>query len=180
MKISNFNEFNLEKIAFLTTEGFHDKELIKPYEFLKGKGYECHIISDKEGIIKAYNSSRKVKVDDLIQNINSDSYIALIIPGGEAPSKLRGKKQVNKFVNGFYKENKLIAAICHGPQILIDLGIVEGKQMTGFKDIRNELINAGVNYKDKSVVIDSNIITSRNPDDLNNFCKEINKKLNEV
>jgi len=112
-----------------------------------------------------------------VQEAKADDFDAIIIPGGFAPDILRRYQQVNDLIRGMYDQGKVVAAICHGGWNLISAGILKGKKATAFSAIKDDLINAGSEFIDKEVVVDGNLITSRNPYDLPFFCKEIIKQL---
>ncbi|TKJ45331.1 protease [Candidatus Aerophobetes bacterium Ae_b3a] len=114
-----------------------------------------------------------------LEEIDSGDVDAIVIPGGFSPDALRIHQGCLDLVRSLYEKNKIIAAICHGPQVLISAGIVRGKSMTSYQAAKDDLINAGANYEDSPVVIDGNIITSRVPDDLPDFCLKIIQKLLE-
>lgn len=180
MKVFRYYDFikesSYEKSAVIITgEGFQDAELFNPKSALEDAGYNVIIASIKTGDIKAYNSNKKISVDKLVSEIKAKDYDILILPGGKAPDNLRKDDNIISFINDFYKSGKKIAAICHGPQILISANVVKNKKMTCFSDMKEELINAGAKYIDKELVIDGQFITSRNPNDLEIFCKEIVK-----
>lgn len=165
------------KVAVLVTEGFHDGEAYMPIGYLTNKKVHTVVIGPETGKVKAYNSEFTIWIHKAIEDVSVDYFDALIIPGGHAPSKLRENEDVVKFVRKFYKTGKPVAAICHGPQVLITAGVMEGKTATGFSGIKEELLEAGVDYKDESVVIDGNLITSRTPPDLYDFSRAIYKSL---
>lgn len=178
MKIFRYYDFIKESFykksaIIITGEGFQDDELFKPKLVLESSEYDVTISGTTADIVKAYNSDKKVKIDKLVSELSVDDYDILILPGGKAPEFLRKDKNVISFVRDFYKTGKKIAAICHGPQILISAGIVKNKKMTCYPDMKNELIDAGAKYFDKELVVDSQLITSRDPGDLEVFCKEI-------
>ncbi len=178
-KVEKHKDLKKSKVAVLVTEGFHDGEAYMPIGYLANKGIFSLVIGPEKGIHKSYNSDFTIKVCKEVGEVSVDYFDALILPGGRAPSKLREDEGVINFVKDFYKTGKPIAAICHGPQILITAGVLEGKTATGFKGIKDELIEAGVNYKDEAVVIYENIITSRTPPDLYKFSRAIKKSISE-
>ncbi len=165
------------KVAVLVADGFHDGEAYMPIGYLANKGIYSVVIGPEKGVVKAYNSDFTIKIHKAVEDVSVDYFDALIIPGGHAPSKLREYEEIVDWVKEFYKTGKTIAAICHGPQVLITAGVLEGKKATGFGGIKEELEEAGVVYKDKSVVIDENIITSRTPPDLYDFSRAIAKNV---
>jgi protease I len=184
MRINRYFQFLKEskeskKILIITGEGFQSDEVLKPKESLESEGYKVTISSNKTGEFKAFNNDEVVTVQTELKELNPSDFDLLIIPGGKAPEYLRKKSSVINFVKEFNQTGKTIASICHGPLILVSAGLVEGKKMTCFEDAVDELKEAGAKYKNKSVVIDDNIITSRNPIDLDDFCQAIKEKLKE-
>ncbi len=161
------------KIAILSEDGFEEVELTSPLDALKKEGATVHIISPKNGKIKSWkdgNWNMEVDVDKNVSEVKADDYNGLMLPGGVInPDKLRRNKDAVEFVKGFFAQGKPIAAICHGPQTLIETGALEGRTMTSFPSIKTDLINAGVNWEDREVVVDQGLTTSRSPDDLDAF-----------
>ena len=174
------NNTENKKVAILATNGFEESELFKPLEALKKSGAQVHIVSIEKGKIKAWNHgnwSREIDVDVTLDDANPDNYDMLALPGGVInPDKLRRDEKAVKFVRSFFDKHKPVAAICHGPQMLIEADAVKGRTMTSFFSIKKDLQNAGANWVDKDVVVDKNLITSRNPGDLDVF----NKKITDV
>lgn len=173
----------MKKIAILTAEGFEESELKSPQQAISDAGYEVDILSPVDGSIRGWkdgNWSTSINVDHNVNKtkINANEYEALIIPGGVInPDKLRQCKNSMRLIQEFNELGKPIAAICHGPQALIEAEIVEGKSVTSFHSVRKDLENAGAHWIDNEVVIDGNLITSRTPQDLNAFNEAIIKKL---
>lgn len=169
-----------KKIAILATDGFEEVELSSPKEAYEKEGFTVEVVSDKSGVIKAWASTnwgKDYKVDKTLDQVSAEEYDALVLPGGVInPDKLRINDKAVKFIDQFFKQDKPVAAICHGPWSLINAGAVKGKKMTSYKSISQDLKNAGANWVDEEVVKDGNLITSRNPNDLPAF----NKKLIEV
>lgn len=170
-----------KKIAILSAEGFEQSELESPMKSLKEAGAEIHVISLKAGKIKGmvdHEWGNEIDVDKTVSEANSNDYDALILPGGVInPDALRADDNAVKFVKEFFSADKLVASICHGPQMLITAEVVKGKKMTSFPSIKVDLVNAGANWVDEEVVKDGNLITSRNPDDLHAFNAKIIKAL---
>lgn len=168
-------------IAILTETGFEQVELTSPKEALEDAGYTVHIISPKDGTIKAWDDTDwgiEMPVDKNIAHVHTDEYDALVLPGGVLnPDKLRQNKDAVQFVKDFMQSGKPVAAICHGPQTLIETGLVAGKKMTSFPSLQTDLKNAGANWVDQEVVTDGNLITSRKPADLKAFNSELMKAL---
>lgn len=172
-----------KRIAILATDGFEESELKSPKEAMEKEGFSVEIISEKEGKIKSWadgNWGKEYSVDKALENANAADYNALVIPGGVInPDKLRRNKQALKFVKHFFEEKKPVAAICHGPQILISAEVVKGRKMTSFSSIKDDLINAGANWVDEEVVVDEGFVTSRNPDDLPAFNSKLIEEIKE-
>lgn len=172
-------------IAILSTDGFEQSELIEPLNKLREAGATCHVVSPKSGEIKGWdngNWGKSVKVDRTIADAEAkvDEYDALVLPGGVMnPDKLRMSEDATRFVREFFKAGKPVAAICHGPQILIDCGVVEGREMTSYPSIKNDLKNAGARWVDKEVVVDQGLVTSRTPKDLPAFIDKIIEEVRE-
>jgi len=172
-----------KRIAILATNGFEESELKSPKESMEKEGFTVEIISEKEGKIKAWadgNWSREYTVDKTINNASASDYNALVLPGGVInPDKLRRNEDALKFVNNFFEQKKPVAAICHGPQILISAKVVKGRKMTSFSSIKDDLINAGANWVDEEVVVDEGFVTSRNPNDLPAFNSKLIEEIKE-
>lgn len=169
-----------KKIAILSTDGFEQSELFEPRKALIEAGAEVQIISLHNGEIKGWhegNWGKTIKVDALVSESDSDQFDALMIPGGVInPDKLRVDENVIEFIEGFFHSGKPVAAICHGPQVLIETGLVAGKKVTSWRSIKTDLLNAGAEWVDKEVVEDEGLVTSRKPADIPAF----NRKMIEV
>jgi len=167
------DSLNNRKVAILTEEGFEQVELTSPKEALEKAGATVHIVSPKTGKIKAWNHTDwgiEVQVDKQLSEVNPDDYDALVLPGGVLnPDKLRQNKQAVAFVSAFLDEGKPIAAICHGPQTLIETGMMGGRTLTSFPSLQTDLKNAGARWVDQEVVVDNGLVTSRKPADLDAF-----------
>ena len=172
-----------KRVAILATNGFEESELKSPLDAMKKEGFEVHIVSEKKGTIKGWangNWSGEVNVDKTLDEVNPEQYNALVLPGGVLnPDKLRVNEKAVQFVKGFFKAHKPVAAICHGPQILINADVVKGRNMTSFKSIKQDLINAGAKWEDSEVVCDEGFVTSRNPDDLPAFNAKLIEEVKE-
>ncbi|MGQ8365778.1 type 1 glutamine amidotransferase domain-containing protein [Glaciecola sp. 1036] len=171
-----------KRVAILATDGFEQSELESPKKHLQASGAQVDVISLESGTIKGWdgdNWGSDVKVDIRLQHANADNYDALVLPGGLInPDTLRTNDKAIAFVKAFFKDNsKPVAAICHGPWLLAEAGVIESKQITSFPSIRTDVENAGAFWKDKEVVQDGQIITSRNPGDLDAFNSTIAKAL---
>ncbi|MGO1595821.1 MAG: type 1 glutamine amidotransferase domain-containing protein [Sphingobacterium sp.] len=168
---------NEKKIAILTEDGFEEIELTSPKEALEEAGAEVKIISPKPGKLRAKSGDQWVgeyPVDQTLEQAQPEHFDGILIPGGViAPDKLRTNPQALEFVQAFARAGKPIAAICHGPQVLINAGLANGKKMTAVDAIQVDLINAGAHWQDAPVVTDNGLVTSRTPKDLPAFNKKI-------
>ncbi|WP_214653008.1 type 1 glutamine amidotransferase domain-containing protein [Mucilaginibacter segetis] len=171
------------KVAILTEEGFEQVELTSPKEALTAAGATVHIISPKTGKIKAWNKTDwgiEVEVDKQLDAVSPDDYDALVLPGGVLnPDKLRQNKDAVAFVSAFLDEGKPVAAICHGPQMLIETGMIKGRTLTSYPSLQTDLKNAGANWVDQEVVVDNGLVTSRKPDDLDAFNRKTIEEIGE-
>jgi protease I len=162
------------KIACLLGAGFEDSEFRIPYDRLRQEGYQVDIIGPKAGMeLKGYKGKETVRADKGIDEVRPDEYIGLLIPGGQSPDHLRVDKRVVDFVRRFDEDGKLIAAVCHGPQLLIAAHLVKGRTLTAWQTIQDDLRQIGADVRDEAVVKDRNWITSRKPDDLQQFSDAI-------
>lgn len=162
-----------KKIAILAAEGFEQSELLKPREALDQAGATTHVISPQGGEIKAWDEDdwgKSVKVDVTLAEANPADYDGLMLPGGVLnPDKLRRERAAVDFVHQFFDRGKPVAAICHGPQMLIEADVVRGRTMTSFPSVKKDLMNAGAHWVDETVVVDNGLVTSRKPDDIPQF-----------
>jgi protease I len=160
-------------VAIIATDGFELSELTSPKAELEREGARTEVLSLHEGTIRGWkhgNWSGEVRVDHLVADCISDDYDALFIPGGAMnPDQLRLEEDVVRLVQEFFDAGKPIAAICHGPQVLIETGELEGRRLTSWPSLKTDLINAGAEWVDQEVVEDENLVTSRTPDDLPRF-----------
>jgi deglycase len=174
-------ELKGRKIAILATDGFEQVELTDPKKNVEAAGATTEVLSVKEGTIKGWKFTDwgdSARVDKLVGKANVDDYDALILPGGQInPDKLRMEKPAVEFVKKFVATGKPVAAICHGPWMLIEAGVVKGKTVTSWPSIHTDLVNAGANWVDREVVEDGNLITSRKPDDIPAFSKKLTEVL---
>ena len=166
----------MKKVGVLVEDQYQVLEVWYPYLRLREEGINTVFIGTGK---KEYKSKEGYPVVEelTIKAARAEDFDAVIIPGGYAPDYLRRHAEINNFVNEMFKQGKIVAAICHAGWVLVSSGILKGKKVTGFSAIKDDLINAGAEYSDKDVVVDGNLITSRNPYDLPAFCKEIIKKL---
>lgn len=162
------------KIACLLGQGFEDSEFRVPFDRLKEEGYQVDIVGVKAGEpLKGYKGKETVKVDRAIDRVQPEDYDGLLIPGGQSPDHLRVDARVVAFVKAFEASGKLIAAVCHGPQLLIAAHLTKGRTLTAWSTIQDDLRQVGATVKDEAVVIDRNWVTSRKPEDLPAFSEAI-------
>jgi protease I len=164
------------KALIISADNFEDSELFVPYYRLKEEGIQVDIASIKSGNIKGKHGY-EVKVDKTLKEVNPDDYDILILPGGKAPETIRKDKNAIEITKYFFQKNKPVSAICHGPQILITAALLNGKHATCYKSVVKEMKDAGAIYENKEVIIDGNLITSRQPSDLPAFMRETMKIL---
>ena len=172
-----------KNIAILATHGFEESELKSPKEHLEQQGWTAHIISPEGGSIKAWAEKdwgSEYTVDKTLDEVSASEYDALVLPGGVInPDKLRTNEKAIAFVQDFFKQHKPVAAICHGPQILISAEAVSGRKMTSVKSVSVDLKNAGAVWEDSEVVVDNGLVTSRTPEDLQAFNAKLVEEINE-
>jgi len=165
-----------KKVLIISFDDVEDIELLYPYYRLIEEGYQVHVASKNRGVIKGKHGY-EMRVDITFNKVNPEEYDGLIIPGGKAPEKIRIIPKVISIVKHFFENNKPIAAICHGPQVLISAGVVKGKKVTSYIGIRDDIIAAGGLYENREVVVDEYLVTSRHPPDLPAFMREFLKLL---
>ncbi len=174
---------NGKKIAILTENGFEEIELTSPKKALEAAGARVDIVSPQKEKVKAWDRdhwSIELPVDVQVEQASADDYDALVLPGGVLnPDQLRLNKTSINFTRQFIDSGKPVAAICHGPQLLIETGAVKGKQLTSYPSLRTDLENAGANWVDKEVVVDNGLISSRTPKDLDAFNKKMLEEFEE-
>jgi protease I len=166
-----------KRIAFLATDGVEQSELTQPWEAVKREGGEPILISLKEGKIQAYNHDKKADyfdVDKTVESANAKDFNGLVLPGGVAnPDQLRQNKKAVEFVRDFFTQQKPVAAICRGPWMLVEAGVLKGRKVTSYRSIKTDIENAGGKWVDEEVVVDKGLTTSRTPNDLEAFCKQL-------
>lgn len=167
----------MKKVAVLVEDQYQVLEVWYPYLRLREEGIDTILVgtgTKKEYMSKeGYPAAEEISIKDA----RTDVFSAVVIPGGYAPDILRRYDAVNRFVKDMHDKGKVVAAICHGGWVLASAGILKGKKATSFSAIKDDVVNAGAAYLDKEVVVDGNLITSRNPYDLPAFCREIIRKL---
>jgi protease I len=160
----------MSKVAVIIDDMFEDVEYTEPAEAFRKEGHELIHIGLKEGKeVKGKKKGTKVTIDRSIRDVSPDDFDALLIPGGYSPDRLRADEEAVIFTRKFIDSGKPVFSICHGPQLLISANKVRGRRITGWKSIVQDLKNAGALYEDKEVVVDGNLISSRQPSDLPAF-----------
>ena len=173
-----------KKIAILATDGFEQVELTEPKKALEAAGATVDVVSPKSGEIKGWNHTdwgEKTKVDKTLDNAKSTDYDGLVLPGGQInPDKLRIEPKAVAFVADFFNSGKPVGAICHGPWMLVEAGVLKKKTLTSWPSIRTDIRNAGGHWVDEEVVTDGNLTTSRKPDDLPAFNDRIIREFSQA
>lgn len=166
-----------KKVAILATDGFEQVELEKPRQALEKAGAVTMVVAPKEPQIqgfKHHDRGDKVKVDAKLEDVRPDAFDALLLPGGALnPDQLRTIPKAVEFVRGMAEQGKPIAAICHGPWTLVEADLVRGRTLTSWPSLQTDLRNAGATWVDQEVVVDGGLVTSRKPDDIPAFCREM-------
>jgi protease I len=171
------NNLKGKKVAILVTDGFEQVELTEPRKALQEAGADTKVVSPAEGRVKGWNHKDwgdEISVDLALKSADPDDFDALLLPGGVMnPDHLRMDPNAVKFVRGFVEAGKPIAAICHGPWTLIEAGAVQGRTLTSWPSLKTDISNAGGNWVDKEVVTSRGLVTSRKPDDIRAFNREM-------
>jgi protease I len=173
----NEQQLQGKKVAILVSDGFEQVEMTKPKAALEEAGAQTHIVSPSKGEVKGWNHTEwgdKFNVDVPLSSAKAGDYDALLLPGGVMnPDHLRTNQEAVQFVKAFFRDQKPVAAICHGPWTMIEAGVVQGRKMTSYHSIQTDLKNAGANWVDQEVVVDNGLVTSRNPDDIPAFNRKM-------
>jgi deglycase len=168
-----------KKIAILAADMFERVELEEPRKALEDAGAEIEVVSIHDGEIEGFDHfqpANTVKVDHTVDEVSPADYDALLVPGGVGnPDQLRGDENAVAFVRGFHEAGKPMAVICHGPWVLIEAGVASEKRLTSWPTLQTDIRNAGGDWVDEEVVVDGNLVTSRKPDDIPAFNREMLK-----
>ena len=174
---------NGKRVAILTENGFEETELTSPKKAMEAAGIKVDIISPQKGKVKAWahdHWSIELPVNVNVADADVENYDALVIPGGAMnPDLMRINQDCIQFARDFMETGKPVAAICHGPQLLIETGLLKGRKMTSYTSIKTDLKNAGAEWRDKEVIVDNGLITSRSPKDLEAFNKKLLEEIRE-
>jgi protease I len=170
----------MARIAMIADDMFEDSELRQPLDRLREAGHEVILVGLEAGKqITGKRGEEKRTVERAAEDVSADEFDALVIPGGYSPDKLRTSRAMVAFTRAFFDQEKLVAAVCHAPWMLIEADVTEGRTVTSWPSIRTDLINAGARWVDREVVEDGNLITSRKPDDLPAFSQAILRRLED-
>lgn len=167
------------KALFISADNFEDTELLVPYYRLLEEGISVDIASIERGSFKGKHGY-EVMADKALAEVRPEDYDILVLPGGKAPEAIRKDKKALDVARFFFKNNRPVAAICHGPQTLISAGLMKGRHATCYKSVAPEMKDAGAVYEDAEVVVDGNLVTSRQPADLPAFMKAMMKIIRRV
>jgi protease I len=168
----------MSRIAILIDQDFEDSEYSQPAEAFRNAGHEIvHLGLTKGEEVRGKKNQTPVKIDEALQDIYHRDFDALLIPGGYSPDRLRAHQEAVDFVQAFVNSGKPVFAICHGPQLLITARVIEGRKVTGWKSIVQDIKNASGIYSDQAVVEDRNLVTSRHPGDIPLFIEACLRKL---
>lgn len=163
-------------IAFLATDGVEQVELTKPWDAIKNAGAEVHLVSIKSGQVQGVHHDKKgdsFPVDRLVSEVSAADYDGLVLPGGVFnPDALRVDEAAVRFVRDFFMQAKPVAAICHGPWMLVEADVVRDRTLTSWPSVQTDLRNAGATWVDEECVCDDGLVTSRKPDDIEAFCRK--------
>ena len=162
-----------KKVVLLAENLYQDLELWVPYYRLKEEGAEVTVVGSGSSRTYAGKYGYPIEVEKEAKEIDMDKYHGVVIPGGYAPDVMRRYPEMVRIVREADQKKRVIAAICHAGWMLVSAGILKGRKVTGFFAIKDDLVNAGANYVDEEVVRDGNLVTSRKPDDLPAFCREM-------
>jgi protease I len=170
-------------IAFLATEGVEQVELTEPWKAVEEAGGTPQLISLEPGEVQAFNHLDRgdtFTAHGTVADADASGYDGLVLPGGVAnPDFLRADEDAVAFVRAFFDQGKPVGAICHGPWVLIDAGVVAGRTLTSWPSLRTDLRNAGATWVDEEVPVDAGLVPSRNPDDVPAFCAKLVEELAE-
>jgi protease I len=168
----------MSEIAVVLADLFEDSEYTEPVEGFKKAGHRVVVVGVKAGeTVKGKKEGTPVSVEKSFDEVSPENFDALLIPGGYSPDKLRAEERPVAFVRDFMKAGKPVFSICHGPQLLITADVLKGRKITGWRSIKQDIKNAGAEFVDSEVVVDGNLVSSRQPSDLPAFVSASLEKL---
>ena len=179
------SNLNGKRVALLIAPvGTEEVEFVKPREAVEQAGASVEVISFESGEAQTMNSDvdkgGTYSVDKVVTDVSADDYDAVIVPGGTVGAdKLRGNADIASFVRSFFQQEKPVAAICHGPWVLVEADVVRDRKLTSFPTLQTDIRNAGGSWVDQEVVVDKGLVTSRNPNDLPAFCDKLVEEVAE-
>lgn len=177
------NELTGKRVAFLFADGVEQIELTEPIEAVRAAGADVDLVSLKRGEVQMFNHldrGETIEADSAVSDADVSNYDGLVVPGGVAnPDRLRTDTDAVRFVRGFFEQHKPVGVICHGPWMLAEAGVAQGRTMTSWPSLQTDLRNAGATWVDEEVVVDDGLVTSRKPDDLPAFCARVVEELAE-
>jgi protease I len=183
MEERNMPQLDGKRIAILATDGFEQSELLEPKKALEQAGAKVEVVSPKQGHIRGWKMKDwgdTVPVDRPLSAARVEEFDGLVVPGGQInPDLLRVEPRAVQFVRDFFASGKPIGAICHGPWLLIEAGVIKGCRATSYHSIKTDMKNAGANWVDEPVVVDKGVVTSRKPDDLKQFSQKLIEEVAE-
>lgn len=172
-----------KRVAILASHGFEESELLEPLRALRENGAEVDVVSPEQGKVQGmrhFEKGQSVDVDQAVADADASDYDALVVPGGLFnPDALRTDEHALRFTRAFFEAGKPVGAICHGPWVLVNAGVVEKRELTSVPNIQRDLENAGARWVDREVVVDEGLVTSRTPDDLPAFCAKLVEEIAE-
>jgi len=173
------------RVLMLAADGFEEAELFEPRQALLDAGVQVTLASIKtdpiQGVVNDSEKGKTITPDVTLDQVDTEEFDALVLPGGVAnPDKMRLQERAVEIVEEFMDDDKIVAAICHAPWLLVEADVVDGRQVTSWPSVRTDLENAGADVVDEQVVVDDNLITSRKPDDIPAFNKAIIEALTQV
>ena len=168
----------MSKIAMLVGDAYEDAGFQVPYDRLRTASHIVTVLGTKHGdVVHGKRGESRIEIEYTAAEVEPEAFDAVVIPGGHGPDKLRLDEDLVGFTRRFAASGKPLAAICHGPQLLIEAEVVKGRRLTSWPSVRKDLINAAAHWVDQPVVEDGNLITSRKPADLDAFCEAVLKRL---